>query len=146
MYGAGFPEADDVDAHELTHAVTEFSANLFYYRQSAAMNESYSDIFGETVDLTNTGGTDTAGVRWLMGEDVPGIGAIPNMLDPTAFGDPGKMRDAQFVCGTSIRSDFGGVHSNSGVPNHAYALMVDGGSYNGKTVTGIGLTKAGKIQ
>ena len=38
------------------------------------------------------------------------------------------------------------MHSNSGVPNHAYALMVDGGAFNGRTVTGIGLAKAGKIQ
>src|SRR5262249_13456909 len=43
-------------------------------------------------------------------------------------------------------ADAGGVHLNSGVPNHAYALLVDGGTYNGKTVTGIGFDKAGKIQ
>ncbi len=145
VYGDGFPAADDVDAHELTHAVTEFSANLFYYMQSGALNESYSDIFGETVDLTNAGGTDTPAVRWQMGEDVPGIGAIRDMEDPTLFGDPGKMSDPEFVC-QDPGGDAGGVHSNSGVPNHAYALMVDGGSYNGETVTGIGLTKAGKIQ
>lgn len=145
VYGAGFPAADDVDAHELTHAVTEHSANLFYYMQSGALNESYSDIFGETVDLVNGAGTDTPGVRWQMGEDVPGFGAIRNMMDPTLFGDPGKTSDSEFVCGDP-GSDSGGVHSNSGVPNHAYALMVDGGTYNGETVTGIGLLKAGKIQ
>ncbi len=54
------------------------------------------------------------------------------------------MSDVEFVC-EDPGSDDGGVHSNSGVPNHAYALMVDGGTYNGKTVTGMGLTKAGKI-
>jgi Zn-dependent metalloprotease len=145
VYGEGFPAADDVDAHELTHAVTEFSANLFYYMQSGALSESFSDVFGETVDLTNSGGTDTPGVRWLMGEDVPGIGAIRDMMDPTAFGDPGKMSDGEFFCGDDYREDQGGVHFNSGVPNHAYALMVDGGSYNGETITGMGLTKAGKI-
>ena len=146
VYGEGFPAADDVDAHELTHAVTEHTAALFYYMQSGALNESYSDIFGETVDLVNLAGTDTAGVRWQMGEDVPGIGAIRDMMDPTVFGDPGKVSDSEFVCGDDYRSDRGGVHSNSGVPNHAYALMVDGGTYNGKTVVGLGLTKAGKIQ
>jgi len=146
VYGSGFPAADDVDAHELTHAVTEHTANLFYYMQSGALNESYSDIFGETVDLLNGAGTDTAGVRWQLGEDVPGFGAIRDMMDPTNFGDPGKTSDGQFVCGDDYRTDNGGVHSNSGVPNHAYALMVDGGSYNGETVTGMGLTKAGKIQ
>ena len=60
VYGLGFSRADDVDAHELTHAVTERAAGLFYYMQSGALNESFSDIFGETVDLTNVGGTDTA--------------------------------------------------------------------------------------
>ncbi len=146
VYGAGFPAADDVDAHELTHAVTERTANLFYYMQSGALNESFSDIFGETVDQTNSSGTDTSVVKWQMGEDVPVFGAIRNMMDPTLFGDPGKVSDTEFVCGDDYRKDRGGVHSNSGVPNHAYALMVDGGTYNGKTVTGMGLTKAGKIQ
>ena len=93
VYGEGFAAADDVDAHELTHAVTEYSANLYYYMQSGALNESFSDIFGETVDLTNGGGTDTPAVRWLMGEDVP-FGAIRNMMNPTPFGDPGKMGDS----------------------------------------------------
>lgn len=146
VYGEGFSLADDVDAHELTHAVTEYSANLDYCLQSGALNESFSDIFGETVDLTNGAGTDTGGVRWLMGEDVP-IGAIRDMMNPNAFGDPARLSDTQFFCATSCFDfDNGGVHINSGVPNHAYALMVDGGTYNGHTVTGIGLTKAGKIQ
>jgi len=80
-----------------------------------------------------------------MGEDIPGIGAIRNMANPIAFGDPGKTSDTQFVC-SGIEYDNDGVHINSGVPNHAYALMVDGGTYNGITVNPIGLTKAGKIQ
>src|SRR5262249_33730160 len=129
VYGNGFASADDVDAHELTHAVTEHSARLFYYMQSGALNESFSDIFGETVDLMNGAGTSPPAVRWLMGEDIPGIGAIRNMMNPNQFGDPGKTSDsAQFACQPS--SDVGGVHTNSGVPNHAYALMVDGGTYN----------------
>jgi Zn-dependent metalloprotease len=145
VYGAGFPAADDVDAHELTHAVTEFTAGLFYYMQSGALNESLSDIFGETVDLLNTGGTDTPGVRWLLGEDVPGFGAIRNMMNPAAFSDPAKVTgDPNFVC-ESPGGDAGGVHANSGVPNHFYALAVDGGTYNGQTITGIGLDKAGRI-
>ncbi|MGH9894522.1 MAG: M4 family metallopeptidase, partial [bacterium] len=86
VYGEGFSVADDVDAHELTHAVTDFSAELFYYMQSGALNESFSDIFGETVDLTNAGGTDTPAVRWLLGEDVPVFGAVRNMMNPNAFG------------------------------------------------------------
>jgi Zn-dependent metalloprotease len=146
VYGDGLAAADDVVGHELTHAVTEFSANLLYFTQSGALNESYSDIFGESVDLSNTGGTDTPAVRWEMGEDVPGLGAIRDMMVPTRFGDPGKVSDRQFKCNNGSDNDGGGVHSNSGVPNHAYALMVDGGPYNGVTVIGIGLTKAAKIQ
>ncbi len=145
VYGDGFPAADDVVAHELTHAVTEHSANLFYYMQSGALNESFSDIFGEVVDLENGAGNDAASVRWRMGEDVPGIGAIRDMMTPTDFNDPGKTSDGLYVCGDP-GSDRGGVHSNSGVPNHAFALMVDGGTYNGVAVTGIGLDKAGRVQ
>jgi bacillolysin len=144
VYGDDYASADDVVAHELTHAVTEHSANLFYYMQSGALNESYSDIFGETVDLINGRGTDTPEVRWLLGEDLP-IGAIRNMMNPTMFGNPGKMSDPEFTC-EDPGGDGGGVHSNSGVPNHAYALMVDGGAYNGHTITGIGLTKAAHIE
>lgn len=146
VYGEGFSAADDVDAHELTHAVTEHSAGLFYYMQSGALNESFSDIFGETVDLTNGKGTDTAAVRWLLGEDLPAsIGVIRNMKNPGQHDQPGKVKDPKFVCDT-INFDQGGVHFNSGVPNLAYVLMADGGTFNGKTVSGIGLTKAGKIQ
>ena len=149
VYGEGFPLADDVDAHELTHAVTERSAALFYYMQSGALNESFSDIFGETVDLTNGAGDDSPGVRWSVGEELPVFGAVRNMMDPSQspFGDPARVGDSShFKCFDSGFDDAGGVHSNSGVPNHAFALMVDGGTYNGQTVTGIGLTKAGKIQ
>jgi hypothetical protein len=135
--------ADDVVHHEFTHAVTEYTAGLFYFNQSGALNESFSDIFGETIDLTDGIGNDVAGVRWQMGED-SSLGAIRNMMDPTIFDNPGKMSDPDFVCNANF--DLGGVHINSGIPNHAYALMVDGGTYNGHTVTGIGLTKAGKIQ
>lgn len=144
IYGDGYPAADDIVAHELTHAVTQYSANLFYYMQSGALNESYSDIFGETVDQDNSLGNDTSSVRWLIGEDLPS-GILRNMMYPNNFGDPGKMSDPMFTC-ADPGLDSGGLHSNSGVPNHAYALMVDGGSYNGLTITGLGSTKAAKIQ
>ncbi|MEZ4663297.1 MAG: M4 family metallopeptidase [Caldilineaceae bacterium] len=83
-------------------------------------------------------------LRWLSGEDDPAFGgAIRDMWNPTCFGDPGKVSDLdQYVC---TEDDGGGVHSNSGVPNHAFALLVDGGDYNGQSITGIGLTKASHI-
>ena len=81
--------------------------------------------------------------RWLMGEDATAFGgAIRDMWDPTCLADPGKVSDAEYQCGTG---DGGGVHTNSGVPNHGYALLVDGGTYNGQTVTAIGLVKAAHL-
>jgi Zn-dependent metalloprotease len=113
VYGDGFASADDVVAHELTHAITERSANLVYYVQSGALNESFSDIFGETVDLGDGVGNDASGVRWKLGEDLS-IGAIRDMMTPTTFSDPGKMSDsAYFVCSnqawTDSSADRGGV-------------------------------------
>ena len=151
VYGNGYASADDVVAHELTHAVTERSAGLFYYMQSGALNESFSDMFGEAVDLSSSvgSGDDSAGARWLMGEDLS-IGAIRDMMFPNLFSNPNRVSDlTYFVCSTSAwtdpNADQGGVHSNSGVPNHAFALMVDGGTFNGRTITAIGLQKTAKI-
>lgn len=154
---------DDVTGHEWAHAYTEYTNNLIYQWQSGALNESYSDIWGETVDLINGRGLDSPGgartdggcsvysggpadddsYRWLMGEEVTGGGALRDMWNPNCNGDPGKVSDSQYWCATT---DSGGVHFNSGVPNHAYALMVDGGNYNGYSGAGLGLTKAAHIQ
>ena len=142
----GWLDTDDVVGHEFTHGVTQYEANLIYFMESGAMNESYSDIFGETIDLVNGAGPDAPANRWWVAEEfVPGNLGIRNMADPTLRHDPGKMSDPQFVCNDGS-VDGGGVHSNSGIGNHAYALMVDGGTYNGFTIAGIGLTKAGKIE
>ncbi|MBI3241624.1 MAG: M4 family metallopeptidase [Chloroflexi bacterium] len=138
----GFPLADDVVAHELTHGVTDYESNLFYYYQSGAINESFSDVWGEFVDLTNGAGTDTASVRWKMGEDVSGLGAIRDMKNPPANGDPDKMTSSLYYKGAG---DNGGVHTNSGVNNKAVYLMTDGGTFNGKTVTGLGIPKVAAI-
>ncbi len=140
-YCTGLSQGDDVVGHELTHGVTEHTSGLYYYYQSGAINESFSDVWGEFVDLTNTGGTDTPAVRWLMGEDVPG-GALRNMADPPAYGDPDRMTSANY---DTSALDNGGVHTNSGVNNKAAYLMVDGGSFNGQTVTGLGIDKTAKI-
>ncbi|WP_122817880.1 M4 family metallopeptidase [Nocardioides pantholopis] len=95
-----------------------------------------------TVSAAGEEPTDNS-YRWLSGEGDPAFGgAIRDMWNPTCYGDPGKVTDAQYFCSAD---DSGGVHSNSGVPNHAYALLVDGGTYNGVQVPGIGLTKAAHI-
>jgi hypothetical protein len=83
------------------------------------------------------------GVRWLMGEDSTAFGGpIRDMWNPTCMGDPGKVSDSNYYCAST---DSGGVHTNSGTPNHAFALLADGGTDNGHTITGIGLTKASHI-
>ena len=119
-----------------------------------------SDIFGLMVTLEDGARIKGAGTvnatirasgtapvadsfRWLIGEDATAFGgAIRDMWSPTCLNDPGKVSDAQYFCASD---DNGGVHSNSGVPNHAYALTVDGGTFNGQTITGIGLTKAAAV-
>ena len=140
-----FTAADDIVAHEYTHGVIQFTADLARYGEGGALAEAYADIFGETIDQLNGAGTDGPGQRWLVGEDLPG-GTLRNMMNPNATKQPGKMSDAQyFQC--DFVDDVGGlVHSNSGPVSHAYALMVDGGTYNGYSIAGIGVTKAARVQ
>ena len=141
-FGDGAGSADDVVAHEITHGLTQHTADLYYYKQSGALNEAVSDILGETVDLVNGAGNDGPAARWLVSEDWAGVGPLRNMMDPTAMGSPGKLSDSQLQCG---EVDNGGVHTNSGVLNHAFALAVDGGTYNGRTISGVGLEKAAAV-
>ena len=142
VYGDGFSRADDVVGHELTHGVTEYTSGLLYYYQSGAINESFSDMWGELIDLTNGKGVDTAAVRWKIGEEVPVIGAIRDMRSPSLFGDPDRILSPNYYQGSG---DNGGVHSNSGVNNKAVSLMIDGGTFNGRTVGVVGSTKLVKI-
>ncbi|MFA6243093.1 MAG: M4 family metallopeptidase [Candidatus Hydrogenedentales bacterium] len=132
FFGEGYA-TDDVTAHELTHGVTQSESDLIYDGESGAINESFSDIWGEFVDLTNTAGTDTPAVRWLMGEDVPGGGAIRDMADPTVFNDPDRYYSPRFVAGAD-------VHINSGVGNKLCYLLTDGDVFNGRTITGLGIS------
>jgi Zn-dependent metalloprotease len=84
-------------------------------------------------------------VRWLVGEDdtAAGLtGALRDMSAPNCFLNPATVTDKYYSCDAG---DNGGVHNNSGVPNKAYQLVVDGGTFNGQTITGIGLTKAAHI-
>ncbi len=145
--------SDDVIAHEWGHAYTQFTSGLIYAYQAGAINEAYSDIWGETVDLLNgfrdddedlslRSGCNTSD-RWRIGEDATAFSApIRDLWNPPCNNDPGKVTDGQYRCS---EADSGGVHSNSGIPNHAYALLVDGGLYNGQTINPIGFTKAAHI-
>jgi len=125
----------DVDGHELTHGVTEHTSNLIYENQPGALNEAFSDMMGNTVEFyADAHGLDPAAEPdWLIGEDVISRRKDPtpgfrNMADPAQDGDPDHMVD--YIITTA---DNGGVHSNSGIPNHAYYLAVNGGQNAGCT-------------
>lgn len=135
-----FPLAVDIVAHELGHAMLDHQANLFYFYQSGAISESLADVWGEFVDLTYD--TDSVAVRWLIGEDVTGHGAFRSMSYPSDFGDPDRMTSSLYYTGAN---DNGGVHRNSGINNKAVYLMTDGGSFNGRIVTGLGIFKVAAI-
>jgi Zn-dependent metalloprotease len=139
-YCSTFPH-DDVAGHEITHGVTEYSANLVYAYQPGALNESFSDIFGEAIDLMNSSENEP-GEEWRIGEGIV-PGGLRDMRNPPTFGDPDSCTSPSYHCAAS---DSGGVHTNSGVPNKAFVLMVEGGTHNGVTVSGIGLAKASAVQ
>jgi Zn-dependent metalloprotease len=81
--------------------------------------------------------------RWLSSEDDPAFGgAIRDLRNPSCFDDPEKVSDPRYACS---EDDNGGVHTNSGIPNHGFSLLVDGGTFNGQTIEPLGLTKAAHI-
>ncbi len=132
----------DIAGHEITHGLTTFTANLVYQDESGALNESFSDIFGVSVEFVARPGNS----NWLMGEDL-GF-TIRNMSNPNSVGDP----DTYFGNNWAALGggDNGGVHTNSGVQNYWFYLLVDGGSGtndNGDSynITPLGLDDAGKI-
>lgn len=117
--------AYDVIVHELTHAVTERTANLIYENQPGALNESISDCFASLADSTN----------WQIGEEVftPATenDALRDMLHPhnnAATGSnswqPENMNEYVTLPNTE-EGDNGGVHINSGIPNRAFALTAE---------------------
>ncbi len=134
VYGDGdgeifrpFTKALDVIAHELSHGVMQYEANLEYRGQSGALNESFSDVFGILVKQHQLNQT-AAEADWLIGSDLfmPGINArgIRSMKEPgTAYDDPVLGKDPQpdrmkdYVV---TSEDNGGVHINSGIPNRAF--------------------------
>ncbi|MEO3973346.1 M4 family metallopeptidase [Streptomyces sp. CAU 1734] len=120
----------DVIAHELAHGLTQYTANLSYFSQSGALNESVSDVIGSLVKQYTLGQTaDEA--DWLIGAGllaprVTGV-ALRSMKEPgTAYDDdvlgkdpqPGHMDDY-----VRTGQDNGGVHINSGIPNRAFHLL-----------------------
>lgn len=145
-YGQGVT-TDDITGHELTHGVTEKTNGLVYANESGAINESMSDVFGEFIDLSNGSSDDTAANRWAIGEG-SSLGVIRSMKDPGKYGEPAIYKGSNWkptATNPNDNNDQGGVHSNSGVGNKLAFLITDGQTFNGQTVTGIGIAKAAQL-
>jgi Zn-dependent metalloprotease len=111
----------DVAGHEMSHGVVQATANLEYQGQSGALNESFADVFGVMIDRND----------WTLGEEVVNTqyfpsGALRSMSDPNQGGsslnDPGYQPAHMNDLYTGSQ-DNGGVHINSGIPNHAFYLL-----------------------
>lgn len=117
----------DVTSHEMSHGVTEHTANLIYELQPGALNEHFSDAFGVATDFFVNPGT----ANFLLGEDVttPGTAGdgLRNMQDPhNAFSEqPAHMNEFRTMPNDD-NNDHGGVHVNSGIPNRAFFLAATG--------------------
>ncbi|AFH59309.1 hypothetical protein B2K_00950 [Paenibacillus mucilaginosus K02] len=122
--------AGDIVAHELSHGVTDFSAGLVYENQPGALNESFSDMLASVYDSED----------WLVGEDTDD--ALRSLEKPEQYGQPKHMDDFQELYDHAVIGDNGGVHINSGIPNHAAYLIaqkVDAlniAGWNGRKVMG----------
>jgi len=132
----------DIAGHEVTHGLTSNTADLVYQNESGALNESFSDIFGISIDFINRPGV----ADWVLGDDIGMI--IRDMANPHSENDPNTyLEPTYWYTGTN---DNGGVHTNSGVQNFWFVLLTDGGSgTNGigdsYTVNQLGLTVAGQV-
>lgn len=144
--------AMDVAGHEIGHAVCTYTANLAYQKESGAMNEAFSDIWGACIEYRSA---PTKSI-WLIGEDIEkrtGHLSLRSMSNPKTEGQPDTYGGTNWYnvnCTPSNSNDQCGVHRNSGVLNHwFYILSVGksgtndiGSAYN---VTGITIDKAAKI-
>ncbi|WP_281324452.1 M4 family metallopeptidase [Flavobacterium sp. IMCC34518] len=144
--------AMDVAGHEIGHAVCTYTANLAYQKESGAMNEAFSDIWGACIEYRAAPTKST----WLIGEDIErrtGHLSLRSMSNPKTEGQPDTYGGTNWYnvsCTPSSANDQCGVHRNSGVLNHwFYILSVGksgtndiGSAYN---VTGITIDKAAKI-
>jgi len=137
----------DIVGHELTHGLTDFSSDLIYANESGALNESFSDIFGTTLEFFARPNR----ANWEIGEDIGG--AFRSMSNPKTFGSPDTYKGQNWInqnCIATRSNDQCGVHTNSGVQNHWFYLLSEGGSgvndvADSFNVNGIGMKKAEKV-
>lgn len=114
----------DIVGHEIFHGVTDRTARLEYAAQSGAMNESYSDIFG--VLIRNSTEPARSEWQWQVGigfsaDDEP----LRDMKSPEKCDQPSHMDDYLDPGRPNEGNDWGGVHTNSGIHNHAaYRVMM----------------------
>ena len=128
----------DVVAHELTHGVTDYSSQLIYLNESGALNEAFSDIIATAVEFF----AQPQKADYLAGEDVITPGGLRSLQNPIAFGDPDH-----YTLLYRGPLDNGGVHSNSGIANHAFYLAIEGGTHRlGAAVQGVGAANRGQIE
>jgi gliding motility-associated-like protein len=134
----------DVCGHEITHAVTSNSANLVYSYESGALNESFSDVFGNTIENW----ARPTQWSWKIGEDITFSGnGLRNMSNPNLFGNPKFYKGVSWYSGAG---DNGGVHSNSGVQNYWYYLIANGSKGTNEkgwtfAIDTLGFAKSAKI-
>lgn len=131
----------DVIGHELTHGVTQYTSGLTYSKEPGAINESMSDIMGKSVQFY----TKPYDSSWILSNDMGW--EIRSFSNPNAQSQPDTYKGTYWV--TQSWDNYG-VHTNSGVGNFMYYLLVRGGSGtndigNKYTVSGIGLTRARQI-
>jgi Zn-dependent metalloprotease len=125
-----FTRALDVIGHELAHGVIAHTSNLEYRGQSGALNEHFADVFGLLVRQWRRK-ESARKADWLIGGDIMGpkvkAKALRTFLEEKAFkNDPHLGTDPQPKHMSDIflgESDRGGVHINSGIPNHAFYLI-----------------------
>jgi Zn-dependent metalloprotease/PKD repeat protein len=138
----------DVVAHEIAHGLTQFEANLVYAYEPGALNESFSDIFGTVIEHQ----ANPSCADWIIGSDIAltanGLRSMSNPNDATMLTRcPDTYGGTHWI---NNSSDYGGVHTNSGVQNFWFYLLSNGGSGTNDnntpyTVTGIGMDKAARI-
>lgn len=137
----------DIIGHEFTHAVTVATAGLEYQGESGALNESFSDIFGEATENFSTQSND-----WLQGAE-RSDGPVRSLKSPNFRLDPDTYGSQYFWRDPAAPFDDGGVHHNSGVQNYWFYLLSTGtgGSFlqndNGDffKLQGIGMAEAEKV-
>lgn len=106
-----------VCGHEITHGLTENTANLYYEYESGALNEAFSDMFGASIAYY---ASDT--LKWTIGDELGS--AFRDMSNPKAYQNPDTYHGQYWVTGSD---DNGGVHSNSGPANYWFYLLCAGG-------------------